>query len=511
MTAPATVDLPRVGFGSQTGGQHREQRTEPFAAGLEQMLDRLGHQLIGFAQLSGHQIFDPGHALADILGEAGVSEVHPCHHARWRPHPANILGAMDLPAGRSEATRGSMKADVVVVGAGPAGSAAAAWACRSGRDVLVIDSAQFPRDKACGDGLTPRAVLEMERLGLGSWLDGRVRHRGLRMSGFGGDVEIEWPGPSFPATSSAVPRTELDDRIRMVAVDEGAKMLLGAKAVDVEHDSSGRVSTVRLDSGAEIGCGELIVADGARSTLGRVLGRQWHKETVYGVAIRGYIATPRANEPWITSHLELRSPEREVLPGYGWIFPLGNGEVNIGVGALATSKRPSDAALRPLMSYYTSLRRDEWGFDGEPRAGLSALLPMGGAVSGVAGPNWMLIGDAAACVNPLNGEGIDYGLETGRLAAELLGTGDFSSAWPALLSAHYARGFSVARRLALLLTIPHFLPSTGPIAMRSAFLMKVAVRVMGNFVTDEDADWVARVWRGAGVASRRIDERPPFS
>lgn len=404
-----------------------------------------------------------------------------------------------------------MKADVVVVGAGPAGSAAAAWAARNGRDVLVIDKAQFPRDKACGDGLTPRAVLEMRRLGLGPWMDGRVRHRGLRMSGFGADVEIEWPGPSFPSTSSAVPRTELDDRIRMVAVDDGAKMMLGAKAVDVRHDASGRVAAVILDSGAEIGCGELIVADGARSTLGRVLGREWHQETVYGVAIRGYIGTPRASEPWITSHLELRSPEGAVLPGYGWIFPLGNGEVNIGVGALATAKRPADAALRPLMSYYTGLRREEWGFVGEPRAGLSALLPMGGAVSGVAGQNWMLIGDAAACVNPLNGEGIDYGLETGRLAAELLGTGDLSQAWPAVLSAHYARGFSVARRLALLLTFPRFLPSTGPLAMRSATLMNIAVRVMGNFVTDEDEDWTARVWRGAGRLSRRIDERAPFS
>ena len=266
-----------------------------------------------------------------------------------------------------------------------------------------------------------------------------------------------------------------------------------------------------LDSGAEVGCTDLIVADGARSPLGRVLGRQWHKETVYGVAIRGYIATPRASEPWITSHLELRSPEGEVLPGYGWIFPLGNGEVNIGVGALATSKRPADAALRPLMSYYASLRREEWGFDGEPRLGLSALLPMGGAVSGVAGPNWMLIGDAAACVNPLNGEGIDYGLETGRLAAEMLGTGELSTAWPSVLQQHYARGFSVARRLGLLLTIPRFLPSTGPIAMRSTFLMNIAVRVMANLVTDEDADWIARVWRRAGGGSRRIDRRAPFS
>ena len=403
------------------------------------------------------------------------------------------------------------RSDVVVIGAGPAGSAAAAWAARNGRDVLVIDSAQFPRDKACGDGLTPRAVAELELLGLGPWLDGRIRHHGLRMAGFGADVEIGWPGPSFPHSSSAVPRTELDDRIRSVAADDGAKMLLGAKAVGVQHDSSGRVTSVTLGDGAEIGCTDLIVADGARSTLGRVLGRKWHQETVYGVAIRGYIATPRSNEPWITSHLELRSPEGKVLPGYGWIFPLGNGEVNIGVGALATAKRPADAALRPLMSYYTGLRREEWGFTGEPRAGLSALLPMGGAVSGIAGPNWMLIGDAAACVNPLNGEGIDYGLETGRLAAELLGTGDLSQAWPDELRRHYGRGFSVARRLALLLTIPRFLPVTGPVAMRSEFLMGIAVRVMGNLVTDEDADWIARVWRRAGAGSRRIDRRKPFS
>ncbi|WP_158168227.1 menaquinone reductase [Mycolicibacterium smegmatis] len=406
------------------------------------------------------------------------------------------------------------RADVVVVGAGPAGSAAAAWAARAGRDVVVVDAAQFPRDKACGDGLTPRAVAELQRLRMAPWLDTRIRHHGLRMSGFGADVEIPWPGPSFPATSSAVPRTELDDRIRSVAADDGAKMMLGTKVVDVTHDSSGRVDAVVLDDGNTVGCAQLIVADGARSTLGRVLGRTWHRETVYGVAIRGYIASPRASEPWITSHLELRSPEGKVLPGYGWMFPLGNGEVNIGVGALATAKRPADAALRPLMSYYADLRREEWGLVGEPRAGLSALLPMGGAVSGVAGPNWMLIGDAAACVNPLNGEGIDYGLETGRLAAELMTSGgvtDYSSAWPTLLQEHYARGFSVARRLALLLTLPRFLQVTGPVAMRSATLMTIAVRVMGNLVTDEDADWIARVWRTAGLASRRIDQRVPFS
>ncbi len=405
-------------------------------------------------------------------------------------------------------------ADVVVVGAGPSGSAAAAWAARAGHDVLVVDAREFPRDKACGDGLTPRAMVELRRLGLGDWLDGRIAHHGLRLAGFGNEVEIPWPGPSFPAVSSAVPRTELDDRVRKTAEESGAAMLLGCKAVDVQHDSSGRVSELVLADGRRVRCRWVIVADGARSTLGRVLGRQWHQQTVYGVAARAYLRSPRTCEPWISSDLELRTAEGQVLPGYGWIFPLGNGEVNLGVGALATAKRPADVALRPLISHYTELKRRSWGFEGEPRAVASALLPMGGAVSGVAGPNWMLVGDAAGCVNPLNGEGIDYGLETGRLAADFLRSGEESAmalAWPALLQQHYSRGFSVARRLGLLLTLPRFLPLAGPLGMRSDRLMDIAVRVMGNLVTDEDADAVARFWRVAGAGSRLIDRRKPFA
>lgn len=403
-----------------------------------------------------------------------------------------------------------IRADVVVVGAGPAGSAAAAWAARAGRDVLVVDAASFPRDKPCGDGLTPRAVAEMQRLGLDDWLDQHIKHRGLRLYGWGGEISVDWPGPSFPAYGSAVPRTELDERIRQVAVDAGCRMLLGAKVVGAEHDSRGRVTALTTRSGS-VKCGEVIVADGARSPLGRELGREWHQRTVYGVAVRGYVSSPRADDPWLSSNLELRSASGELLPGYGWIFPLGNGEVNIGVGALATSKRPADVALRKLIGHYTDQRRADWSFDGPPRAVSSALLPMGGAVSGVAGPNWMLIGDAAAGVNPLNGEGIDYGLEMGRFAAEMLGTGDLSAAWPLLLQEHYARAFSVARRLAWLLTVPWLLPTVGPFAMRSVGFMQMVVRVMGNLVTDDDVDRVARLWRRLGAGSHALDRRKPFS
>ena len=136
---------------------------------------------------------------------------------------------------------------------------------------------------------------------------------------------------------------------------------------------------------------------------------------------------------------------------------------------------------------------------------------MGGAVSGVSGCNWALIGDAAACVNPLNGEGIDYGLETGQFIADLMAdTRDLSTAWPALLRHHYGESFSIARRLAGLITVPHLLPSLGPIGMRSQLLMTVALRVMGNLITDEDRDVVARVWRASGRLSLKRDERRPF-
>ncbi|AMY54224.1 geranylgeranyl reductase family protein [Rhodococcoides fascians] len=403
--------------------------------------------------------------------------------------------------------------DVLVVGAGPAGSSAAAWAARSGRDVVLADAAVFPRDKTCGDGLTPRAVAELDRLGLGEWVRGTARNRGLRLSGFGQELELEWPSRSFPAVGSAVPRTELDDRIRRVAVDAGAVMAEGAKAVSVTRDGNA-VRSVTLQTGEgshDIACRTLIVADGVRSTLGKQLGRQWHRDTAFGVAARAYITSARSDDEWISSHLELRDGAGTLQPGYGWVFPLNDGNINIGVGTLATATRPAPGALRPLLDLYTQQRRSEWELTGELRSVASALLPMGGAVSGVAGVNWAIIGDAAACVNPLNGEGIDYGLEGGRMVVDLLDYADLTDAWPTVLREHYGQAFSIARRLAGLLTVPRFLPAAGPVGMRSRALMKVAVRCMGNLVTEADSDLVARTWRTAGTTSLKIDSRPPFS
>ena len=408
--------------------------------------------------------------------------------------------------------------DVLVVGAGPAGSAAAAWAARGGAEVVLADAAVFPRDKTCGDGLTPRAISELQRLGLEDWLRAHTVNQGLRAHGFGQTLLLPWPGGTLPDWGSAVARTELDDHLRTTAIKAGATAVDGHRAIDVRRDGD-RVSAVvfRTDAGpVEIACRRLVVADGVRSPLGKVLGREWHRETVYGVAGRSYIASAMSDDPWISSHLELRDEEGAVLSGYGWIFPLGTGEVNLGVGTLATAKRPADVAIKPLMRHYAEQRREDFQLSGDLRMPTSALLPMGGAVSNVAGPNWALIGDAAACVNPLNGEGIDYGLETGRLVAEVLAEhaadgADLSEVWPALLRDHYGEAFSIARRLAGLVTVPRLLPTLGPAGMRSDWLMTLALRWMGNLVTDDDRDRAARVWRWAGRRSHTRDARPPFS
>ncbi len=415
--------------------------------------------------------------------------------------------------------------DVLVVGAGPAGSAAATWCARTGLSVLLVDAETFPRDKPCGDGLTPRAIAELDQLGLSPWLEGRARNKGLRAAGFGQELYLPWPGGNLPNYGGAAPRLELDAAIRQVAIDAGVQVMEGMRAIDAVMDGDKVAGVVFKKDGGKgaksenvtIHCLRVIVADGAKSQLGRTLGREWHRSTAYGVAARGYVKSHRSDDEWISSHLELRDEKNELLSGYGWVFPLGDGEVNVGVGTLATVKRPSNVNLLNLLTFYADQQRDTWQFEGDVRATWSALLPMGGAVSNVAGANWVLIGDSAGCVNPLNGEGIDYGLETGHLAANLFAETpanarmNLTHVWPQILVEHYGTAFSIARRLAGLITVPKLLPTFGPIGMRSKFLMTIALRVMGNLITPEDKDITARLWHYAGKSSIKLDSRPPFS
>ncbi|AWT25370.1 Menaquinone reductase [Corynebacterium provencense] len=442
---------------------------------------------------------------------------------------------------------------LLVIGGGPAGSAVAASAALAGMDVTVVDMQEFPRDKTCGDGLTPRAVHALTRLwggdpgepsprtGSPGILSGRPEIRGLALHGFGGSVRTPWPDhPSFPPRGSAVPRTTLDAALLDFAAACGAWVVTGWKAVDVSHvgaSTAGTVDSVTFRSTERdrketctVRCDTLVLAEGVRSGVARLLGVRWLRGLVHGVAARSYCPTPYGDEPWIHSHLELRDAEGVAQPGYGWIFPLGpeeDGEgtrgVNLGCGALSTSRRPAKVNVKKLLGEYADLVRGEWEL-GEPREITSALLPMGGAVTRVSGVNWAAVGDTAALVNPLNGEGIDYALESAQDLVELLPDAAASPdglrhIWPAHLRRQYGDAFSLARRLSTLLTMPGLLSAVGPLGMRGPLsdrMMAAATRLMGNLVTPADRDLTARVWLAAGRLSvghdryRHPDSRPLF-
>lgn len=396
--------------------------------------------------------------------------------------------------------------ELLIVGAGPSGSTAAIYAARAGYEVTLIDASGFPRDKTCGDGLTPRAMHQLRTLGLDGIVSG-YHNKGLKLHGYGGNVTAPWAG-HYGDTGSAMPRTQFDAALVDAAIAAGATFTQ-ARATSVTI-TDGRIVLVETDNG-EFRPDSVIIADGVRSPVGKLVGRRWHRGEVYGIAARSYASSPFHDEPWMHSHVELRDSAGEIQPGYGWIFPLGNGDVNIGCGALSTNERPAKINTKKLLHEYAA-QVPEWQL-GEIRDVTSAMLPMGGAVTGVAGLNWMLIGDAAAMVNPLNGEGIDYGMETAGLAVEMLSERDYLG-WPTLLREHYGRAFSLARTAARLLTYPQFLPFAGPIALRGplgAKLMPAAARLMGNLITEEDTDLIARAWRLAGGATQKFSRAPLWS
>lgn len=243
--------------------------------------------------------------------------------------------------------------DVLVVGGGPAGSAAAIHAAKAGYSALLIDAQPFPRDKTCGDGLTPRAVHQLEALGVD--VTSRYRSFGLKLHGFGGSVTVPWPESHFGQLSSAMPRMEFDAMLWEMAAQHATTWT--ATASEVEIDSA--IRSVTMSDGRVVKPRSVIVADGVRSTFGKLLGRTWHRGEVYGIAARSYCTTPRSTEPWMHSHLELRD-DSTTLPGYGWIFPLGDGTANVGCGALSTDKRPAKINTKKLLRHYASQQTD-WG------------------------------------------------------------------------------------------------------------------------------------------------------
>jgi len=389
--------------------------------------------------------------------------------------------------------------DVLVVGAGPSGAAAATWLAEAGHQVLVVDKKRFPREKTCGDGLTPRAVRQLQDLGLADSLTDHLRYDGLRSIAHGVTLELAWPDhPDFPPYGYVVRRRDLDQMVAERAVKAGATHWPASEAVAPVLDG-GVVTGARIlrhESGTTeaVRARYIVVADGANSRFGRALGTSRNRSYPLGMAIRTYFESPLHDEPWIESHLDLADRDGNHLPGYGWVFPVGDGTVNVGVGLLSTFKGWKDVNTSQLMDAFVHTAPPRWGISdasccGPPTGG---KLPTGGSITPRVGPNWLVVGDAGASINPFNGEGIAYAYETGRFAANAVnqalieGDGRALAAYERQLEEVYGLYFRVARLFVRAIGNPAVMRELTRVGMRSRPLMAWILRIMANLLRPDE-------------------------
>ncbi len=335
--------------------------------------------------------------------------------------PALGQPAVVVSVGRAGVT---VDVDVAVVGGGPAGASAAYFLAREGRSVVVLEQKTFPRDKTCGDGLTPRSIHVLDAMGLGARTEAWQRVVGVR---------IRTPDTMRVATvprtrrwcdyGVVVPRRVLDQVVLDNAEAAGATVRYGTKAHrpleehgvvrGVVATAQGREMTVRARW--------LVCAEGAAGTLRRHLGRAYNPRHPMGLALRQYCQAGGERLEWFDVHADLRDPWG-LLPGYGWAFPVADGTVNVGVGLLHTDSRWRRVSLHAHLDRFVERLAERGIVDGEGsvRDRRGGRLFMGGSVCPPHGPGYVLVGDAAGMINPLTGEGIAYALETGRIAARHL-------------------------------------------------------------------------------------------
>ena len=397
--------------------------------------------------------------------------------------------------------------DVVVVGAGPGGSAAAYALAARGVRVLLLDKAVFPREKVCGDGLTPRAVAALDEIG--------VLARLLPVAQPIADVEVTAPDGTAvtvtvpaPAASSAdrrsgaarlpamlvVPRVHLDDAIRLRAVEAGAQFEGGVEVGGIaREDGLVAVRATRAGRPAIYRARLAIVAVGASTALPRRLG-VLSRPPAMMLAARTYVTRrDAANGDGRGRRSSARStPRVEIrfagvpLPGYGWVFPTSASSANVGVGFFVRRREPRGGERRRVPAARVACERflktlDGCGaLDGAPPEEVIRSYPLRVDFPGspVRADGVLFAGEAAGLVNPLTGEGIDYALESGRIAADhaasFLASADRSPRAFAAAASNYER--ALRRRFERLFTVSRVLRD---VSARPALLNRL-VRVAGR-------------------------------
>ncbi len=397
--------------------------------------------------------------------------------------------------------------DLAVIGGGPAGAAAAIRASRGGAKVIVFEKGAFGRDKVCGDGLTPRAVAALQELDVA--LTDAHRIDGLRMIAGRQRRQLPWPEHGrFPSHGAVWPRRRLDASLIDAADKAGAELVYETEALPVlDGDRVTGVETTGAGSGRRIEADLTVIAAGAQGKAARMIGAERDPDEPFGLAIRSYIPSPRHADRHLEACLTLRDRHGTAVPGYGWMFPCGDGTVNIGVGALSTMKRFSDLNLNTLLDDYRELVRDEWDLGDYTERPRAWRLPMSSVKRH--GPGWVAIGDAAGLINPMNGEGIDYGLESGMLAADLYLADPAHAAvrYDVEIGERFDAFLRTGRRFSFLIGHPWILRNGLRLAVGTQSIANITLAVMGNLVDNDTPGAAGRVLR---IADRTLAAADPL-